>query len=437
MLMLPVLRALLSASLCLCGWASLAGAGEGADAKPGYEFHEWGVFTVPRNAAWANLDMKAEWATMPKEFYGRLVGRYLPYRGPVKKPVIYLHADKAMSVKLSIRFAEGVPAVWWPAAEVPTNQGARLAEKDRNLLVFCPALVERPADQNRGPAGAVPRKLDVPAGHWVEALRRVKASDVFCAAGWGNLGTSWDTERFIYYDGVMKPPAAPGVSRQGDLVTLDVPGAEVWQDLMIVERDEKRVSAAAGWDGWTEPLGDGQGRHLRVEMKPADAERLKALARELAERLVKAGLNADEAGALIEVWKTELFAQDGLTVFYRVPQATYDKWLPLEATPAPRKTVRVGIVLHQHLEPELDERVAKLIAQLGAEKFETREAARSLILRIGGAAFPLLEKGAGDKDAEVASACRNILETLDARELLKPGAAEPPQFGTVRRESGW
>jgi hypothetical protein len=221
----------------------------------------------------------------------------------------------------------------------------------------------------------------------------------------------------------MKPPAAPGVSRQGDFLMLDVPGAEVWQDLMVVERDGKLVRAAAEWGGWSEPLAEGEGRHLRIEMKAADAEHLKAIEKELAGRLVKAGLNPDEAGALVEVWRSELFGGDGLTVFYRVPQAVYDKWLPLEASPAPRKTVRLGLVLHQHLEPELDERLGKLIAQLGAEKFETREAARGQILRIGGAAFPLLEKHTADKDAEVANACRLILETLDARAELKPGGA--------------
>jgi hypothetical protein len=55
---------------------------------------------------------------------------------------------------------------------------------------------------------------------------------------------------------------------------------------------------------------------------------------------------------------------------------------------------------------------------------------------LGAVAFPLLEKHAGDKDAEVASACKNILETLDARELLKAGAAEQPGAPAVRLEGG-
>ncbi len=421
--------------LLVCGVPGSAAAGEKAEKKHSYSIHEWGVFTVPRNAAWANADMKSEWAGMPKEFYGRLPGRQLPYRGPVRKPVIYLHADGPMSVKLSIRFANGLPAVWWPAAEVPNNAGrvAMAPATKGNLLVFCPWLVKRPQDRVRGPAGRTPRRISAPAGHWIEALRRVKASDVFCAGGWSRLGDGWDTERFIYYDGIMKPPAVPGVSRQGGFVTLDVPGNEVWQDLMLVERGEKGVSAAAGWGGWEKALADGAGRHLRVEMKPADEARLRAIEKELSERLVRAGLNADEAGALVEVWRKDLFGREGLTVFYRVPQATYDRWLPLEASPAPKKLVRVGLVVHSRLEPELGERVKKLIAQLGSTQFAAREAARRDLLEIGGAAFPLLRKHAGDRDAEIADSCRSILETLDVEPLLRPVAPKGNSLPAARR----
>ena len=410
------------AALSLCGGtlaAHRAPAAENAGEPGAYELHEWGVFTVPRNAAWANLDMKAEWASLPKGFYGQLPGKELPYRGPVKKPVIYFHAEKPMKLSLTIRFADGLPTVWWPAAEAPVFDGRAQEPEKSKQLCFWPALIERDKPGGRGPASENPRKLEVPAGHWVEILRQVKASDVFCAGSWGRGGESWDTERFIYYDGLMKPPAAPTADRQGAFVTLDVPGAEVWQDLMLIERSGKQVRVAAEWGGWKEALADGAGRHLRIEMKDADEAGLQAISKELAERLVKAGLNPDEAEALVKIWKEGLFDADGLTVFHRVPQETYDKWLPLEAKPPPKRIVRVGLVLHQHLEPELDERVEKLIKQLGAEAFGDREAAQKALLKIGGAAFPLLEKHAADKDAEIATACRSILEDLDARPLLK------------------
>ena len=71
----------------------------------------------------------------------------------------------------------------------------------------------------------------------------------------------------------------------------------------------------------------------------------------------------------------------------RIPQESYEAWLPLTATPAPEKTVRVGFVFHAHLEPELDEHVEQLIKQLGVEDYENRIQAQAALLRIGGAAF--------------------------------------------------
>lgn len=388
--------------------------------EPGYELHEWGVFLAPRNAAWTNLDMKAEWASMPKEFYASFPRKNLAYRGPVLKPVIYFHADKPMKIALDIRFAEGVPTVWWPAAEYPNSESVGI-ENERNLLSFRPSLVDREAGEDRSPAAANPRELKVPEGHWVEALREVKASTVFCAGGRSQLGTSWDAERFIYYDGLMKTPSAPTTTRDGAAVALEVPGDVVWHDVMAIERIGKQVRVAKTWGGW-DAMSDAKVRTVKIEMADARPEDLARLGKELAERLAAAGLNRDEADALVQVWKEGLFEADGLSVFYRVPQATYEKWLPLEAKPAPKKTVRVGLVLHRHLEPELNERVKKLIAQLGSEEFPAREAAQKELLGIGGAAFPMLEEAAGNKDPEIARAAKGILDALDARPALKPPA---------------
>lgn len=399
--------------------AVLSASGSLTAEEPGYDLHEWGVFTVPRNAGWANLDMKAEWASLPKGFYARFPAVNLPYRGPVRKPVIYFHAAKPMKLSLNIRFANGVPIVWWPAAEHPNFESAVIA-KDRDLLSFRPSLVNRAAGDGDSPAAAAaPRELKVPGGHWIETLRQVKASAVYCPSSHGRLGTSWDKEDFIYYDGLMKSPPAPKVMRDGGAVVLEVPGDLVWHDVLAIEREGKKVRAAKAWGGWNAVL-DAKVRTVKIEMADATADDLVRLGKELAERLAGAGLNRDEADALVKVWKEGFFEADGLSVFYRVPQTTYDQWLPLEAKPAPRKTVRVGLVLHQRLEPELDDRVSTLIARLGAEAFEVREASFEELLRIGGAAFPQIEAATKGDDPEVANAARRILAALDARPALEP-----------------
>ena len=81
--------------------------------------------------------------------------------------------------------------------------------------------------------------------------------------------------------------------------------------------------------------------------------------------------------------------------------------------------MRVGLVLHRHLEPELDAHVMSLIKQLGAEKFDERNQAKLMLLKLGGAAFPLLEMNVKSEDTETATQCREILNELDARPIFE------------------
>ena len=110
-----------------------------------------------------------------------------------------------------------------------------------------------------------------------------------------------------------------------------------------------------------------------------------------------------------------MFNRPGLTVFYRIPQETYEAWLPLDATPKPGKCVRVGLVVHAHLEPELEAHVDALIKKLSNESFDVRDAAQKELLLFGGAAFPQLEKGLQHADAETREHCATILKALDVR----------------------
>lgn len=393
-------------TLCLVLYLSLSAAcalsAERAPEAASYELHEWGVFTVPRNEAWAQRDMKQEWSCFPEYFNRSWPTEQLPYRGPVRKPVIYLHAKEKMKVELTVRFAEGRPLVWWPPAQ------DNLKEPDR--LYFNLELVEPQV-----PAQAVPPK-DVPKGHWMEKLRAAKSSMVYTNNGWSRLGTDFVSEHFVYYDGLMKAPPTPKLRRAADAIVLERSNDVLYEDMLIIERNEKGVRCSS-WSRWTG--GEVKVSEDTLPLKPASDEDLARLRKELVERLAQSGLNADEAEALVVVWHEALFKADGLTLFYRVPQATYDQWLPLQAKPAPSKTIRVGLVLHEHLEPELDARVNALIKQLGAEGFDARDKAQRELTALGGSAFPALEKAAGDDDPEIARACSAILTALDAKPALE------------------
>lgn len=385
-----------------------------------YELHEWGVFPVARNEVWAMSDLRAEWATFPDFFFRDWPKEKekLPYLGPVLKPVVFFHTETPGRVQLEIRFADGRPLVWWPGTSSPASG---IGEYQTDRLAFDVNL----NDIKGGVFNHFNPIHTVDANHWVQTLRDVKASTVTLCSGWSNNGSSYDRENFIYYDGIMKAPATPKVTLENNQLVLETNDDFPLLDVLAVNCAPDRSVVVSAW---TDKIEAGK-QTTRIAMLPAAGGREQEQARddarkELNKRLIAAGLNADEAQSLVKVWDDGMFKHDGLSVFYRVPQETYDKWLPLKATPAPKKSVRVGIVLHTHLEATLDARVEKLIAKLKADEFEQRQAARDELLKIGGAAFPVLEKHFGDADAETARSCREIVAALSVLPALKKSKAD-------------
>ncbi|MCW8129311.1 MAG: hypothetical protein KIS92_02915 [Planctomycetota bacterium] len=378
--------------------------------KASYELHEWGVFPIARNDAWAMRDLKEEWAGFPAFFNRIWPERRLPYRGEVAKPVVFFYAEKPLDVKLTVRFAEGRPLVWWPNASMPCWQGGERIEGRLDRIEFDLSLLEMKDAGN-------PQPPAVPDGHWVQDLREVKAARVITPGAHSQkAGQTYGVEDFLYYDGIMKAPAAPTARRDGDAVILETSLDHAMRDVFVLDRHEGKVRVARAWIDQIEP----GARSTRVELAEAGPKELEAARAELTKRTQAAGLTAAEAASLVKVWREGLFEDDGLTVFYRIPRETYDAWLPLNATPAPKAIVRVGLVFHKHLEPELGARVDALIKQLASEQFEVREKAQAALAKIGGAAFPALEAGALSEDADTAGACRNLLRAMDALPAMDP-----------------
>jgi hypothetical protein len=409
----------------ICVFALISVSLQAKDAEPvapgEFDLHEWGVFTVARNDRWAMSDLRAEWASFPKEFYRIWPDLNLPWHGAVRKPVIFLHGKPGMKVDLSIKFSAGRPLVWWPAAAAPVNDGQSIPMTDsiRFAVIFDKTDTSEQEEGHVGERGR--RTISVAKDHWISALRSVECSPIYTFGGHSRLGTDIDCEKFIYYDGVMNAPATPTVARDKAALTLNTENDFELLDVMVLDRSIDGKTLSIG-KAVVDKIAAGK-QTTRIDMVsiPAGAEREARQAELLAElqrRLVTAGLNADEASSLVTIWRDGLLDDEGLVVLYRIPQETYEKWLPLTAKPAPKKSVRVGLVVHSHLEPELDGHVETLIKQLSSDDFKLRDEAKTALAKIGGAAFPMLEKNAKNPDAETAHICREILKALDTRPAL-------------------
>lgn len=392
--------------------ACLGPLGGAEEKKADYEVHEWGVFTVPRDAKWLQQDMLSEWQSFPEFFHGVLPGRQLSYRGPVRKPVLFFHGESKDPINLTLKFKEGRPLIWWPPAEFPAGGIVDLAKDTSGMLNY------------RIRLGDDSVKLkEVPKGHWVADLRRVKSTSIGGNGGWGSRGgrrgpgggENW-SESFIYYDGLMKSPAAPVLKRSKRGVLLRTESDHDWQDVLIVDRSLDGKSLAIGY---APKVGSGK-QATEIELTLGKADAVRGLAKRLVGQLVAAGLHEDEAQSLLDLWSEALFEQSGLTLIYRIPQSTYDDWISLKCEPAPRKTVRVGLVVHQHLEPELEETVNRLVDELSSEGVKARNKAEMELRRICGAAMVALEKSARGDDPERATRAREILKSFATeKDLLK------------------
>jgi hypothetical protein len=402
------------------GWWCLAQRpAPGPAAAPvakGLKVHEWGVFRVHTDMALANADMRAVWAGLPRFVYGQVAARDLPRHWQnlqeVDRPVLFFHAPQPIEVQLKIDFPGGLPAVWWPGTERPALHGATLVgaagERPPFRSLEWRLRLKEPPNVARAPA--MPAAAE---GHWVQALRAVKADDVFAHVGERNFGC--ERERFVYYDGLLPRGKWLAVTVKGERVELRNQVDHPVYDVTVVDRRtpaKVRVARLAR-------LGPRASAEELKFTEPTAKDWSAAAVRELGAQLKAAGLHEDEAGSLAELWRKELFETEGLTAFYRLPQSEYERLLPLTMSPRPEELVRVGLVIHPHCEPDLAERVSRLAKELDSDEFATREAAEKRLDALAGSAVVYLKRlETGRLSAEARRRIERLIDKHDAERAI-------------------
>jgi len=368
--------------------------------QKGLLVHEWGVINVYNDAELANADMRSVWASLPEFVYGNVDRRHIPQEVVVVlAPVIYFHAPKEIAVQVKVEFPGGRPAVWWPANANIDRHGGRGNVSQK-------ATCDKHLEWNltlKSPASDANGLRALPKGHWMAACRTVAAADVLT----GVRGLPDQREKFVYYDGLIGSPKTAELTVAAERVSLKNRAKHALLDVTVIDRrtpGKIRVSRMATVAAGTEIQA--------LAFKESAAERWPASAHEeLIAQLARAGLNEDEAKAMAEVWKKDFFETEGLTLFYRLPQAEYDRLLPLTVTPRPEKVVRTMLVHHPHCEPDLGERVMALVTQLDSNNFQERIDAQKRIHALGRAAFVHLIRARNAKPSlEVTARLNKLLE---------------------------
>jgi hypothetical protein len=341
----------------------LAAAVLSTQAKP-LVVHEWGTFTslqdeTGRSLGGLNTDdepvpefchdlnglLVARPAEYPPVFFKGVPACHPDVAMRLETPVIYFHppagAAAPLTASVKVTFRGGWLTQFYPAAEADGFSGlGRLTEDTTGSLAWNHLKI--------GVEAAGPQTSE---RVWT-APRAVKAASV--------SATNGESEKFLFYRGVAHLVCPLQVSRTADGQTLE--GRPQCQDAVA---SREPLPIAHLWLASFRPDGTCAFRALSpVTLGPAasrasapplfsvpaqfvsgdySAPRLSALRREMHAALEEAGLFADEADALLNTWELSYFKSPGLRLFFIVPRAWTDYYLPLEVSvPCEIKRAMVG-----------------------------------------------------------------------------------------------
>ena len=129
-------------------------------------------------------------------------------------------------------------------------------------------------------------------------------------------------------------------------------------------------------------------------------------------RLSESGLSPVDHELICAILARHGLDANHLTAIYRLDPAELDGLLPLEVVPAPRKTVRVGIVIAKDIDPAIAQEIAALVKKLGDDDWTARESASKQLAQLGSAAKPQLETAVKSPDPEIATRAERLLAQM-------------------------
>lgn len=323
--------------------------------------HEWGTFTclqdetgqtiggintddepVPRfvhDLAWALLIPASE---LSNNFFQGAPHCHPDVTMRLETPVIYFHLPKSqtkpVTLDVNVEFRGGWLTQFYPAADA-VAPGVESWPKFGHLRSDTTGTLSWPALSVGGDAKGPDTKEHV----WTSP-RAVEAASVTTTNGEG--------EKFLFYRGVAHIDAPLQVSR-------DANGDRLLLRSRLDMPHDKPLTIRHLW--LAEIRGDGSSAFRRLEpvtlvgqdvlaTTPAtfaagefSKRNAPAFRKDMHHALVEEGLFDDEADALLNTWELSYFKSAGLRVFFIVPRAWTDYYLPLQiSTPAQVQRVMMG-----------------------------------------------------------------------------------------------
>ncbi len=255
-----------------------------------------------------------------------------PVTQKMETPVIYFYSDRLQNVEVNVKFPEGVVTETFPAPILTSPTRKDLVHLGNGDTTFKVDVLPRTA-------GMLPV---VPSGNIYSHARNVE-SNVVRSGG--------EEEKFIFYRGLGRfQPAFSIGSKNGDVSLYAKPSARPQAAFLVDVNSEghgQLMNVMAKFQGdqagvvsaaLIRKLQDHTGSVPTKNVKSGEQARS-----ELVNALVIAGLNLDEALAMIKTWEHGYLKVPGLRLIYILPRTEADQILPLTISPTPEKVERVFV----------------------------------------------------------------------------------------------
>jgi hypothetical protein len=255
----------------------------------------------------------------------------------METPVLYFYAEKPQKVDVRVAFPKGFITEWYPKATVnqtpvragvlpkSVNTGATIGWKNVEVLPASTA-----ASFPRGSSGS----------HYYAA----RATDA------NPIRVGGQNEKFLFYRGVGGFPIPLNVTvtdagkvhikhlrGKPSVILFESRGGKLGYTIVDTSKDEAILDT------------------------PTLTAPFDALRRELETVLVREGLYAKEAAAMVETWRDSWF-EEGTRVFYIVPPEMVNTILPLTIEPKPARVSRVFVGRVEVFTPKTIKTVERAIA---------------------------------------------------------------------------
>lgn len=334
--------------------------------------HEWGTFTSVQGADGVQLQWNPFIRTdLPEFVYNRAVrqggfagsSRPLIFDGGkgvmssfvrMETPVIYFYSDRERTADVRVQFPLGQITEWYPQATrlgpfVTTNQAeAQLA--GRSFIEWSGVRILPRDSKEITEAKLIRGKSDNGHSHYY-AARETDANFLRMSSPQARSGVEY--ERDLFYRGVGFAKAPVTLTLQSDENTLQIrddissPMSDAF--VLTVRGDKARFQ-------YVNRVAKNADRTVKLDAVPfAPLSQVREkIMREMATALTRQGLYAKEAQAMVNTWKDQWFAEEGVRVLYILPRDWTDQTLPLEITPRPNAIARVMVGRAELITPTVE-----------------------------------------------------------------------------------